>query len=151
MNYRSCLSNARNSLVLLLCSVILPSSVAAVGFSDRIDLSFFDEPQSKTIRLSEPKSVLNSTKTFTQTQTSVLQQALQAYSNGHYSKAYKLFNTLAQHGNINAQYNLGTMYSKGLGVDKNMIQAFKWHTRAARNGHTNAQIWLHTQLKKKTL
>ncbi|VAW80618.1 hypothetical protein MNBD_GAMMA12-825 [hydrothermal vent metagenome] len=147
MNYQSVFRNTRNLLSLLLCSIILSSSAAAVGFNDRIDLSFFDEPQSKTI----PKSVSISTNTVKQTRTTNLQQAVQAYTNGHYSKAYKIFNTLAQHGNINAQYSLGTMYFKGLGVDKNMIQAFKWHTRAARNGHTNAQLWLHTQLKKKSL
>lgn len=46
---------------------------------------------------------------------------------------------LADEGHSNAQYKLGIMYEKGQGVDQDMTKAVEWYTKAAKNGHIDAQ------------
>ena len=46
---------------------------------------------------------------------------------------------LAKQGDVNAQYNLGTMYQYGQGVTRNHQTAVKWYTLAAEQGDTYAQ------------
>jgi TPR repeat protein len=46
---------------------------------------------------------------------------------------------LARAGETWAQYNLATIYDKGLGVTPNYIEAAKWYRRAANKGHPQAQ------------
>lgn len=50
----------------------------------------------------------------------------------------------AEQGDAQAQFSLGMMYRKGLGVPKNCANAFKWLKKAAEQGHSNAQILLGT-------
>ena len=38
-----------------------------------------------------------------------------------------------------AQYNLGVMYAKGHGVQKNVDEALKWYRRASSQGHQGAR------------
>ena len=38
-----------------------------------------------------------------------------------------------------AQCNLGIMYDQGRGVKQDYVQAFKWFSKAAQQGHANAQ------------
>ena len=38
-----------------------------------------------------------------------------------------------------AQYNLGAMYDKGIGVKKDFSEAVKWYRKAADQGHSSAQ------------
>ena len=38
-----------------------------------------------------------------------------------------------------AQYNLGVMYAKGDGVEKDYGEAVKWYTKAAEQGHASGQ------------
>jgi hypothetical protein len=45
----------------------------------------------------------------------------------------------AKHGDAEAQYRLGTMYSKGVGVRKDTAEAVKWFRRAASRGHPKAR------------
>jgi len=40
----------------------------------------------------------------------------------------------AESGNKEAQYNLGAMHYKGTGVSQNYAEAFKWWSRAAKQG-----------------
>ena len=69
------------------------------------------------------------------------------YSYGRYSNAYrsdrvpqdyadavKSNRKDAEHGNANAQYNLGVMYSQGLGVTQDHAEAMKWYRKAAAQG-----------------
>ncbi len=69
------------------------------------------------------------------------------YSYGRYSNAYrsdrvprdyadavKSNRKDAEHGNANAQYNLGVMYSQGLGVTQDHAEAVKWYRKAAAQG-----------------
>ena len=49
---------------------------------------------------------------------------------------------MALNGGIRAQYHLGTIYSLGYGVEKDMEQAIYWYTKAAENGRAEAQHFL---------
>ena len=46
----------------------------------------------------------------------------------------------AEQGNAKAQYNLGVMYDKGLGVRQDYAQAVQWYRRAAEQGYAGAQF-----------
>jgi len=50
--------------------------------------------------------------------------------------------TLAEKGDVNAQYNVGIMYDSGAGVPKDFTQALQWYRRAADLGHVYAQYAL---------
>jgi len=67
------------------------------------------------------------------------QQAIDAYNVGDYKTSLKLMLPLAKKGFSKAQYNLGVMYDKGKGVDKNIKKAKKWFQFAAEQGHDKAQ------------
>ncbi len=45
----------------------------------------------------------------------------------------------AEQGNANAQYNLAVIYHIGEKVDENYKEAIKWYTKAAKQGHSEAQ------------
>ena len=67
-----------------------------------------------------------------------LEQGFQAFSAGNYEQALRLWLPIAEKDNDKAQYNLGLLYAKGLGVEKNLKTAFIWYKRAAANGNTDA-------------
>lgn len=67
-----------------------------------------------------------------------LEQGFQAFTAGNYEKALRLWLPLAEKDNHEAQYNLGILYMKGLGVEKDLQAAFKWYKLSARNGNTDA-------------
>ncbi|MCK5097449.1 MAG: SEL1-like repeat protein, partial [Desulfobacteraceae bacterium] len=41
----------------------------------------------------------------------------------------------AEQGYAKAQYNLGAMYDKGIGVPQNRNKAAYWYRKAAKQGH----------------
>ncbi len=49
-----------------------------------------------------------------------------AYKWGKYGIALREWRPLAEQGNAKAQYNLGVMYGKGLGVPQDEAQAYMW-------------------------
>jgi hypothetical protein len=51
-------------------------------------------------------------------------------------------------GNIQAQNNLGVMYRRGKGVDKDPKEAFKWFEKAAARGSTKGMMNLASMYKK---
>ncbi|NCB43382.1 MAG: sel1 repeat family protein [Clostridia bacterium] len=59
-----------------------------------------------------------------------------------YSLAASLYLESAQFGNTEAQYRLGTLYARGLGVKKDYHEAFRWYQLAAMAGNTEAGIEL---------
>lgn len=71
-------------------------------------------------------------------QASELEDGFQAFTEGNYEQALRLWLPLAEKDNADAQYNLGILYQKGLGVEENIKTAFVWYKRAAANGHTDA-------------
>ena len=48
----------------------------------------------------------------------------------------------AEHGDINAQFNLGRIYMFGDDVKHDYKKAFEWYLKAAENSHVEAQYWL---------
>lgn len=48
----------------------------------------------------------------------------------------------AEQGYSSAQYDLGTCYDNGEGVEKNKVEAVKWYSKAAEQGHAEAQYHL---------
>jgi TPR repeat protein len=45
----------------------------------------------------------------------------------------------AEQGEVQAQISLGTMYSKGVGVQKDSAEAVRWYRKAADQGNSVAQ------------
>ena len=67
------------------------------------------------------------------------EKAIDAYNKGDYRTSAKLILPLAKKGFANAQYNMGVMYEKGKGVEKNLNKAKKWFQFAAEQGLAKAQ------------
>ena len=70
--------------------------------------------------------------------------ALEAAQKGDYATALSIWRPLAEQGNAAAQFNLGLMYEKGDGVQKDEQEAARWYYKAALQGHVGAQLNLGT-------
>lgn len=70
--------------------------------------------------------------------------ALEAYKKEEYTKAFTIFEKLANEGNASAQHNLGVMYYYGDGVAMDKKKAYTLLVQAADQGHEEAQISLDT-------
>ena len=73
-----------------------------------------------------------------------LEDGFIAFKAGSYEKALRLWLPMAEKDNADAQYNIGILYMKGLGVEKNEKTAFIWYKRSAANGNTDAMYNLGT-------
>ena len=67
-------------------------------------------------------------------------EALQAFRKGDYATAFREWQAAARQGHPEAEYNLGLMYLKGLGVPKDPEEAFRWLYDAAEKGFADAQF-----------
>ena len=65
-------------------------------------------------------------------------------------RAFKLFQTAADHGNPQAQLHLGVLYWRGEGTDKNATNAFVFLEAAARNNEPGASTWRDRVAKELT-
>jgi len=65
---------------------------------------------------------------------------LQASKAGDFKTALAEWTPLAEQGNADAQYNLGTLYRNGRGVLVNHETAFKWFWLAAEQESAEAQF-----------
>lgn len=61
-----------------------------------------------------------------------------AYGRGDFGQVLALIRPLADSGNATAQYNLGTMYSRGAGVPQDLAEAVRWYRKAADQGNVAA-------------
>ena len=68
-----------------------------------------------------------------------LGEALAAARRGDYAAALEGLRPLAQAGDAAAQYNLGYLYDKGLGVAADAEAALGWYLKAAEQGLAEAQ------------
>ena len=68
-----------------------------------------------------------------------LEDGIVAYHNKDYAKAVALWKPLADKGVAAAQYQLGTLYAEGRGVEQNDAIAAIWFQRAAEQGDAAAQ------------
>ena len=64
---------------------------------------------------------------------------LAAYRAGDYAKAIELWRPLAEKGDAEAQYRIGTLFAEGKGVQRNDETAVSWFRRAAEGGNAMAQ------------
>ena len=71
-----------------------------------------------------------------------LEDALAAHEVGDYAAAYDGFLSLAEAGNLDAQFHLGYMHDFGEGIPENDAEAVKWWTVAAEGGHRPSQLIL---------
>ena len=67
-----------------------------------------------------------------------------AYDRGDYTTAFAEFTRAAEQGNLGAQYRLGQMYRKGLGVVRNDDLALHWIRSSAEQGFSVAEVSLGT-------
>ncbi len=71
-----------------------------------------------------------------------------AYLKGDYETAAKEFIPLAERGDHRAMYALGSMYSDGQGVEKNLKKSFELFSEAAKNGRADAMYKLGLMYEK---
>ncbi len=68
-----------------------------------------------------------------------LQKGLIAFDNDDYKTAFSELPPFAEQGHALAQFALGWMYRKGLGVPQDSRQAARWYRLSAEQGHAQAQ------------
>ena len=67
-------------------------------------------------------------------------EGVAALRNHDYATAIKIFKTLAEQGDADAQSNLGVLYYKGQGVPKDYKEAARWFRKTAEQGQADAQF-----------
>jgi localization factor PodJL len=55
-----------------------------------------------------------------------------------YKTAYTWFRKAASFGVADSQYNLGILYARGIGVEQNLSESYKWFALAAQQGDQDA-------------
>ena len=75
-------------------------------------------------------------------------KGLTAAQNGDYATALKKWKPIAEAGNAVAQFNLGLIYEKGLGVLQDDKEAVRWYRLAAVQGDADAQTNLGVRYQK---
>src|SRR6185437_7058483 len=65
-----------------------------------------------------------------------------AFRAGDYQRAFTQWSEAANRGDAEAQYDLGVLYAKGLGVSRDMSEAMRWYRTAAERGNMQAQFRL---------
>jgi TPR repeat protein len=68
------------------------------------------------------------------------EDALAAYQRFDYSTAMRLWLSLADQGNADAQSRLGFMYQRGHGVPRSEVAAANWYRKAADQGNASGQV-----------
>lgn len=58
-----------------------------------------------------------------------------AYQQGRYDEALANWRPAAERGDAEAEFDLGIMYYKGVGVSADPVEAYAWFARAAGNGN----------------
>ena len=68
-----------------------------------------------------------------------LDKGLAAAERGDYATALREWQPLAEQGYAEAQYYLGSMYDRGIGVGQDFAKAAKWYRRAAHQDDVDGQ------------
>jgi len=71
-----------------------------------------------------------------------LDDGIAAFNRADYSTAFRLLRPLAESGVPDAQFMLGAMYDKGLGVPQDFTEALKWYRKDAEAGDAAGQLQL---------
>jgi len=56
--------------------------------------------------------------------------------------SFQLYQSKANHGDADAQFNLALLYHRGVGTPRDDKNAIYWYNKAAEQGHVNAQYSL---------
>lgn len=64
---------------------------------------------------------------------------MRAHLEKKYSESRRIFDALAQGGDAQAQFMMGTIYEQGLGVPKDLAAAARWYRKSAEAGNASAQ------------
>lgn len=64
---------------------------------------------------------------------------IKAFEQKNFSSAFAHWLPAAKNGDVNAQFNLGYMYERGLGTARNNDKAQNWYEMASRQGNPEAQ------------
>lgn len=91
-----------------------------------------------TLALMLPSGVLATSLSHTE----AFSRAWSAYDAGQFDDALRIWQTLADQGDANAQINLGALYDNGKGVAEDPATAVKWYRLAASQGNRQAQYYL---------
>jgi hypothetical protein len=75
------------------------------------------------------------------------EEGVSAFQRGDYPAAMRFFRPVADQGNGAAQYNVGIMYDRGLGVRPDAATAANWYRKAADQGNRDAQHNLGTMYR----
>jgi TPR repeat protein len=67
---------------------------------------------------------------------------MKAYSQGNYDEAIAIWQPLADHGYPAAQFNIGMLYQKGVGVERSLTTANAWFQKAVDRNFAPAQLAL---------
>ncbi len=68
------------------------------------------------------------------------QRGIDAADHNDYAAALTTWEPLARDGHVAAQYNVGIMYERGLGVPRQPARAVRWYRLAAERGFAPAQV-----------
>jgi hypothetical protein len=71
-----------------------------------------------------------------------IDEGVQAYISGDYTKAMAEFKPLAEKGDVNAQYYMGFLYHHGYGVKRDEVEASKWFGMGAQQGEWQSQYYM---------
>jgi ATP-dependent protease ClpP protease subunit len=74
----------------------------------------------------------------TQARAGPFEDGIAAYDRKEFSVAFDLWLPLAEQGHRAAQFNVGIMYEKGVGVAQDSAQAAAWYLKAAEHGDVDA-------------
>ncbi|MES2824594.1 MAG: tetratricopeptide repeat protein [Pseudomonadota bacterium] len=64
----------------------------------------------------------------------------EAFQQKNYQQAFLCYKNAAEQGDAKLQFNLGLMYTDGVGVVRDLKQAVVWYTKAAEQGDVEAQF-----------
>lgn len=73
---------------------------------------------------------------------STLEKGKASFTRGDYESAYHSFYKAAHKDNVEAQYYLGFLYNRGVGVPQDFNETVKWFQKSGEGGNIEAQFYL---------
>lgn len=64
----------------------------------------------------------------------------QAFKDGRYTEAFEVWAALAESNDARAQFAIGNLYFRGLGVEQNTQKSIEWYGKSALQGYAPAQF-----------
>ena len=98
-----------------------------------------NQPKEKTV---EDKSKEEDSLIANMDSATVFERCKLYYSSENYTEAFKYCKKSAEEGILEAQFNLGVMYTCGQGVKQDYFKAVEWYQKAAEQGNASAQYIL---------